>query len=171
MRLLLGLATALVLLLTSCGTQDSSPGSASGAGIYGTGKSADLDFTATTLDGETFDGATLAGKPAVLWFWAPWCPTCRAQSSNVSALADKYDGEVAVVGVGGLDSAESIEAVAGQIPHVTHLVDASGTVWQQFRVTAQSTYTVISPDGEIISEGYLDDAALNDLVAELAEGA
>lgn len=171
MRLLLALAATLVVLLTSCGSQDSSPASTSGAELSGTGKIADLDFTATTLDGEAFEGGTLAGKPAVLWFWAPWCPTCRAQSSNVSALAEKYDGQVAVVGVGGLDSAESIEDVAGQIPHVTHLVDADGSVWQQFRVTAQSTYTVLDAEGEIISEGYLDDADLNSLVAKLAEGA
>ena len=129
------------------------------------------DVSSSTVDGADWDGADLAGKPAVLWFWAPWCPTCRAQSSNVSALAEKYDGQVAVVGVGGLDSAESIEDVAGQIPHVTHLVDADGSVWQQFRVTAQSTYTVLDAEGEIISEGYLDDADLNSLVAKLAEGA
>ena len=37
-------------------------------------------------------------------------------------------------------------------------------------MTAQSTYTVIDADGEIIAEGYLDDAELNDLVAQLAGG-
>ncbi len=28
----------------------------------------DLDFTATTLDGTTSEGASLVGKPALLWF-------------------------------------------------------------------------------------------------------
>jgi cytochrome oxidase Cu insertion factor (SCO1/SenC/PrrC family) len=31
-----------------------------------------LDFTGATLDGTTFDAATLAGTPVVLWFWAPF---------------------------------------------------------------------------------------------------
>lgn len=31
-----------------------------------------LAFSATTLDGGTFEGATLAGRDVVLWFWAPW---------------------------------------------------------------------------------------------------
>ena len=54
---------------------------------------------------------------------------------------------------------------------MTHLVDDRGEVWQHFRVTAQSTYTVIDADGQIISEGYLDDAELNGLVDRLvAEG-
>ncbi len=161
------LAAALALLLTGCGTHEA-PAGASGSDVIGTGKIADLDFTATTVDGSPFEGSSLEGRPAVLWFWAPWCPTCLAQSVNVSDLAQKYDGEVAVVGVGGLDSTESIGELAAQIPYVTHLSDERGQVWRHFRVTAQSTYTVIDADGEIISEGYLDDAELNDLVAELA---
>jgi hypothetical protein len=31
-----------------------------------------LNFTGTTLSGAPFDGASLQGKPAVLWFWTPW---------------------------------------------------------------------------------------------------
>lgn len=164
---MLALATAFVLLLAGCGGQEAASGGAD-ANAIGTGKVADLDFAGTTVDGSAFDGASLAGKPAVLWWWAPWCPTCRAQSGNVSDLAEKYDGEVAVVGVGGLDSRAAIEELAARIPHVTHLVDDRGEVWQHFRVTAQSTYTVIDADGEIMAEGYLDDAELNDLVGQLA---
>lgn len=158
---------AVLFTATACGAGSGADGRAGDAAPIGMGKFADLDFSATTLTGETFDGAELEGEPAVLWFWAPWCATCRAQSVNLSRLAEQYDGEVAVVGVGGLDSAAAIERVAGQIPNVTHLVDPQGQVWRQFRVTAQSTYTVIAEDGEIISEGYLDDGELNDLVAQL----
>ena len=58
--------------------------------------------------------------------------------------------------------------MAEQIPYVTHLIDDEGDVWKHFRVTAQSTYTVIGADGEIKAEGYLDDAELNALVEQLA---
>lgn len=168
-----GLVTLSVLLaaqLTACGSATSEPSAASGSqpSPSGTGRIADLGFTATTLDGDTFDGNTLAGKPAVLWFWAPWCPTCRAQIGNVSALAEQYAGEVAVVGVGGLDGTAAIKAVAADIPSVTHLIDPDAKVWRHFGVSAQSSYTVIAADGEILSEGYLDDEALNALVAQLA---
>ena len=40
-----------------------------------------LDFTATTLSGAPFNGASLQGKPAVLWFWTPWCPFCNAEAA------------------------------------------------------------------------------------------
>lgn len=164
-RLVVLLATVL-LTLAGCGDQTGA--SRSWSEVAGTGESADYDFTATTLDGEAFSGASLEDRPAVLWFWAPWCPTCRAQSGAVSRLSEEYAGEVAVIGVGGLDSESAIEDVAAQIPHVTHLVDEEGEVWQHFRVTAQSTYTVIGADGEIKAEGYLDDDELAGLVAELA---
>ena len=46
-----------------------------------------LDFTATTLSGAPFNGASLQGKPAVLWFWTPWCPFCNAEAPSVSSVA------------------------------------------------------------------------------------
>lgn len=168
MRTLSGLLVLLVLVLAGCGTATTTTATTAGGEVTGTGKIADLDFAATTLQGESFDGGGLVGKPTVLWFWAPWCPTCRAQIPTVSGIGEKYAGRVNVIGVGGLDTQGEIQALAGRIEHVTHLVDDEGTVWKHFRITAQSTYTVIDADGEIVHEGYLDNGALEDLVADLA---
>ena len=46
-----------------------------------------LAFTGTTLSGAPFNGASLQGKPAVLWFWTPWCPFCNAEGPSVSSVA------------------------------------------------------------------------------------
>lgn len=166
MRKLVVLTAVLCALLTACGADD--PGPTSGdVPVSGTGRMADFDFDATTLDGSELESTGLAGRPAVLWFWAPWCPTCRAQVPNLSALGEQYDGRVSVVGVGGQDDDAAIRDVAQQIPHVTHVIDERGEVWRHFQVTEQSSYTVISAAGEVISEGFLHDDALNDLVARL----
>ncbi len=37
-----------------------------------------LNFTGTTLSGASFKGASLQGKPAVVWFWRLECPFCNA---------------------------------------------------------------------------------------------
>ena len=34
-----------------------------------------------------FNGASLQGPAAVLWFWTPWCPFCNPEAPNVSAVA------------------------------------------------------------------------------------
>jgi thiol-disulfide isomerase/thioredoxin len=166
MRWLIAMLALTVLAVTGCGTERSPAGERPDP--IGTGPTADYAFTATTLSGETFDGQTLQGKPAVLWFWAPWCPTCRAQIGAVSALAEQYEGKVAVVGVGGLDSPEAIKDLAAEIQNVTHLVDADGTVWQHFGVTEQSSYRVIDAEGKILAEGYLDNDELITLVEQIA---
>ena len=57
-----------------------------------------MQFTGTTLSGAPFNGSSLSGKPAVLWFWTPWCPFCNAEAPSVSAVAAAHPG-VTFVGV------------------------------------------------------------------------
>ncbi|WP_372728147.1 redoxin family protein [Nocardioides sp.] len=172
---LISLALGAALLLGACSSAGSDPadsdagsGSGSGGGVsVADGPTADLDFTAQTVDGDSFDGGQLAGKPTVLWFWAPWCSTCRAQSSAVSALAETYDGRVNVVGVGGLADSSAIVDYAREVTAPTQLIDPDGAVWRHFGVRAQSSYVVIDADGTVVRDGYLDDRVLADLVDEL----
>ena len=44
----------------------------------------------------------LAGRPALLWFWAPWCATCASQAGSVNELAAKYGDRLGFLGVAGL---------------------------------------------------------------------
>ncbi|GAB4086685.1 protein disulfide oxidoreductase [Myceligenerans cantabricum] len=146
---------------------DPESGDAAEAGSGSDIDTAAWDFSAETLEGGTFEGASIAGTPTVLWFWAPWCPTCRAQIPAVTGLAEEYDGEVEFVGAGGLASGDEIRALAEEIPHVTHLVDVDGVVWQKFGMTEQSTFAVIDESGTVVEEGYLDDGSLEQAVAGL----
>lgn len=181
-RRLAGLVGALVLVSSGCGASgentasddlgaatEASPTDDTSTSRSTTATPAVLDFSSETVGGEAFDGATLAGKPTVFWFWAPWCPTCRAQISGVGELAETYGAEVNVVGVGSLDEREAIEGFAAEVsPDVTLLADPDGAVWRQFGVTAQSTYLVLDEAGNEQASGYLDDAELVALVEDLA---
>ncbi|NUR25443.1 MAG: redoxin domain-containing protein [Kribbellaceae bacterium] len=146
------------------GTSPAGPSPASG---QTTGAVAKLDFTARTITGATFDGRSLVGKPAVLWFWAPWCPTCRAQSGWVSALAEKYAGKINVVGVGGLDESGAIREFGSKLTAFPQLDDARGQVWTRFGVIVQSSYVVLDRNGRIQFQGYIDSGELDQRVAQL----
>ena len=130
---------------------------------------ASLRFSGTTVDGKHFDAASLQGKPVLIWFWAPWCPTCRSQIPQVQRLAKQYDGQLTVIGVGSLDDAAAIKRFAAQVPFVTHLIDDRGTVWKHFGVVEQSSFVLLDGRGELrFQTGYGGSEALADKVAAVA---
>jgi peroxiredoxin len=118
---------------------------------------ATLAFTARTVSGAEFNGATLAGRPTVLWFWAPWCPTCAGQAKGVKATAEQLAGKVNVVGVGGLDDEAAMRRFIGEwkLDEVPHLSDESGVVWKKFAVTSQSTFVLLDSRGAVVHKGVL----------------
>ncbi|MCH0542644.1 redoxin domain-containing protein [Streptomyces sp. MUM 203J] len=133
-------------------TAPSTPGGTSGASVPDA-----LRFTATTLDGEAFDAATLAGRPTVLWFWAPWCPTCKGQARETARVAAAYEGRANVVGVAGLDKQAAMKTFVSdnELDGFPQLSDEAGEVWKRFRVTQQSSYVVLDRDGEAVHSGVL----------------
>lgn len=163
LEILTGLLLTTIVAVSGCAASAEKPGSESSAA----GSAVSWQFVGEDLDGASYDGAQLAGKPAVLWFWAPWCPTCRAQSGRVTAIAQEYAGQVNVVGVGGLADPTDIRDYARQVEGPTHLIDEEGEIWRHLNVTAQSTYVILDADGGVVSEGYLDDDELSARVAEL----
>ena len=75
-RLLLALL-ALVFIAAACGGSDSGttaagPESGSAAAASESGGSISDGIVLPTSDGGQLDFGDLDGKPALLWFWAPW---------------------------------------------------------------------------------------------------
>lgn len=133
-----------------------------------------LDFSATTLDGASFEGASLAGGPAVLWFWYEDCPICQSQGPAVASLLESEGDRVAIVGVAGpgLSGTSSIEQMQEFVSDTgtedaTHLQSADGELWTRFGVTSQSTYVLLDSNGEIVDSGPFADDELEEKVAEL----
>jgi peroxiredoxin len=179
---------AALLALTACGSgEGSTSGSGAGAAATpeasspaqpaasdGSGSGAQvpqvLNFSATTVDGKPFDAKTLAGKPTVLWFWAPWCPTCKGQAAETAKVAADNAGKVNVVGVAGLDKNAAMrdfvaDTGTGSFPHLS---DEDGEVWKRFEVTQQSHYVILDQTGKTVYEGVLPGGkGLADKVAAL----
>lgn len=128
-----------------------------------------LRFRARTVDGKPFRGAALVGRPVLLWFWAPWCPTCRSQIPQVQDLASRFGDEVHVLGVGSLDDTDAIAGFARDVDTITHLTDADGTVWRHFGVVEQSSFVLLDAAGARVFEaGYGGADDLDERVADVA---
>lgn len=53
--------------------------------------------------GDTYGTADLEGRPAVINFWATWCPPCRAEAPLLEAAWQAYGDRVTVLGVQSLE--------------------------------------------------------------------
>lgn len=153
MKRLAAALAGLLLLVAGCGSPAAAPAAAA-TGVLG--------FTGKTLDGAAFDAAALAGKPALLWFWAPWCATCAAQAGSVTNLHDEYGDRLGILGVAGMGSnADMHRFVADlEVGAIANLDDQAGVLWQRFRVTEQSTFVLVDRAGRVVTTGYLDDQQL-----------
>lgn len=111
-----------------------------------------LDFEASTVDGGTFEGASLLGQDSVLYFWAPWCTTCRAEAPGLPGVASEFEGDATFYGVAGLSP--DVSAMQGFVADtgtgsLTHIADTGGSIYTGFGVSSQTTFAFINDDGSI----------------------
>jgi thiol-disulfide isomerase/thioredoxin len=162
--------TSAVLVLAGCGddqpdaggaptstqpptSESSQPADDAATGTPAPAVPEQLKFTAETVDGQQFSGESLAGSPAVLWFWAPWCPKCQAEAPTIAEAASSA-GTVKFVGVAAQDEVPAMRDFVerfdlGAFPHIA---DTDAAVWQRFGVTYQPAYAFISSDGTVETE-------------------
>ncbi len=106
-----------------------------------------LNFTGTTLSGSPFNGASLQGKPAVLWFWAPWCPFCNAEAPGVSQVAAS-NPKVTFLGIAGRSDVGQMQNFVSKYGlNFTNLNDADGSLWTRYNVPWQPAYVFYRADG------------------------
>jgi cytochrome c biogenesis protein CcmG, thiol:disulfide interchange protein DsbE len=100
---------------------------------------------------------TLAGRPAVVNFWASWCDPCRKEADHLRRFSERNRGRVALVGVNWTDELKGARAFIREyrwaFPNVR---DAGGDVGNEWFQTSGNvaglpvTY-VLDGDGRIAS--------------------
>ncbi|MCM6779067.1 redoxin domain-containing protein [Nocardia sp. CDC159] len=155
---MLAFITAAVLVV-GCGTNDGQTkptGSSSQSGgpttstaTLGAPVPEPLRFTATTIDGEKFFGASLVGRPVVLWFWAPGCPVCQHEAPRIADAARAHP-DTEFVGIAGRDTISAMREFVDEydLPF-PNLVDTDGTLWHRFDVSTQPTFVFVSTYTEV----------------------
>lgn len=145
----LALAAALMLALSACGTATSA-GDEAAAKTEAVAVTDELEFTAQTLVGDELAGTSLEGKDAVLWFWAPWCTSCRREAPYVAA-SQSENPDVVFLGVAGLGEIDAMNAFVDDygVGGFDHLADLDGGLWQRFGVVQQPAYAFIDDSGTV----------------------
>ncbi|MQA85754.1 MAG: redoxin domain-containing protein [Streptosporangiales bacterium] len=162
---------ATAFAAAACGTQPAGPPEAGDAAGGPAAQRAPLDFQAKTVDGGEFSGSELDGKPAVLWFWAPWCTICRSEGPAMARVARKHAEAVTFVGVAGRGEVPDMRRFVDDTGtgSFTHAVDEDGSLWSSFGVTSQPAYAFVRPDGGMeVIVGSLPEGDLAERVAALA---
>ncbi|WP_144276256.1 redoxin domain-containing protein [Demequina sp. NBRC 110053] len=110
-----------------------------------------FDFTAQTVAGDTLAGESLKHRDVILWFWAPWCPTCLVEGKDhVSAAMAQLPEGVELVGVAGritddTEVAQFLEFTG--TGDATHVLDSDGAIWESFGVALQPAFYFVNDDG------------------------
>nr|WP_052478657.1 thioredoxin domain-containing protein [Kibdelosporangium sp. MJ126-NF4]CEL19784.1 PROBABLE CONSERVED LIPOPROTEIN DSBF [Kibdelosporangium sp. MJ126-NF4]CTQ97009.1 PROBABLE CONSERVED LIPOPROTEIN DSBF [Kibdelosporangium sp. MJ126-NF4] len=110
---------------------------------------AKLNFTLKTLDGAEFNGASLAGKASVLWFWAPWCGECRRDADIVARTSKAYADKVAFVGIAGWDKPEAMRKFVAEykLDGFPHVADVDDVLFRKARIKGVPTILFFRSDG------------------------
>ncbi|MFT7824138.1 MAG: redoxin domain-containing protein [Sulfurimonas sp.] len=45
----------------------------------------------TLIDGKRFKHTDMKKKALVVHFWATWCPSCKAEASNIESISKEYE--------------------------------------------------------------------------------
>ena len=162
-------AAVAVAALAGCGSPAAPPAAPPAPAASSGAVPATLAFTGRTLDGTTFDAATLAGKPTILWFWAPWCATCASEAMSIADIQAEYGDRLNILGIAGMGGNEEMHEFVSdlEVGAVPHLDDEPGAIWKKFGITEQSTYVVLDRGGRVVVSSYLDDLQLTSRVKAL----
>ncbi|PKQ27272.1 MAG: hypothetical protein CVT64_02245 [Actinobacteria bacterium HGW-Actinobacteria-4] len=137
------LSVVTAVALSACATAESPPSPSATPGPF--------DFTAPLVGGGELDGASLKGSDVVLWFWAPWCPTCLVEGrDHVSAVIEELPEGVELIGIAGLsDDQDAIEEFIEWTGTggAQHVVDQDGSIWAGFGVLLQPAFYFVNDDG------------------------
>lgn len=111
-------------------------------------------FLVNDLDGSTISTANLHGKVVLLSFWATWCGPCREEIPELNTLADRYKGQLQVVGISEDDDpADQVHAFAKRMDMRYPVMMASKQITDEFgEVPALPTSYLVNTDGGIVQK-------------------
>jgi cytochrome c biogenesis protein CcmG, thiol:disulfide interchange protein DsbE len=125
-----------------------------------------------TLDGSSFDLASMRGRPVVINFWGPSCVPCRDEFPLLAKkLAEHADAGLVIVGVLTDDPPEPARTFVANLGATwPTVIDPDKAIKTSYRVAARPQTYFIDGDGVIrsIQIGELTDADFERQYARIA---
>ncbi|MGB5687797.1 MAG: redoxin domain-containing protein [Woeseiaceae bacterium] len=106
----------------------------------------------TTLGGQHYDLQDASARPALVYFFAPWCKICAASAGNLNRLRrwrDASDLEIVAVALDWGTAAEVRDYVERHDLNVT-VVLGDATVARQWQIQAFPSYYVLDGEHRIV---------------------
>ncbi len=110
------------------------------------------------------------GKPALIEFWATWCPLCKKLQPQMDEIQEKWGDRLHVVAVGVAvnETPRRIRRdLAGHDPGYPHLYDAHGNAVRAYRAATTSIVVMLDADGKVAYTGVGADQDLVGAVRKL----
>lgn len=100
----------------------------------------------------TIDSRDLSGKETVIYFWAPWCTVCKAQSSIISTLHEKNGEAYNVISVAlGYDDVASVQQFVQEHEATYPVLLGKPGMERTWNIEAFPTIYILDEDQKIVS--------------------
>lgn len=110
------------------------------------------EFTLRTVGGSTLDFSQFRqGRPAIIFFWATWCPHCRDQLRELNASRAQLEGQGIRIALVDIEEGRGIVREyldRHQIGYDVFL-DETGDVAQRYAILGVPTYFLVDAQGII----------------------
>lgn len=96
----------------------------------------------------------LKGKPAIVEFWATWCPPCRTSIPHLNEINKKFkDKGLVVIGISD-ESKEVVEKFQKTTPMEYHVAVGGAEIQKKFDINGIPHAFIVGKDGKIVWEGH-----------------
>ncbi len=124
------------------------------------------DFATVAVDGSTIKlSEEVSEQTTVLFFWASWCPYCKALMPHLQSVRLEYGDDVRILAIHFRDDAEGAAYVAAMGYDFT-VIPEGDNIAKRYGV--HSTPGLVIPDADLEIRFDLRDLQRRELPAELA---